>query len=109
MQEAASNFFTTIHPWFPIISKKRMNLGIPLWEGGPDLALLFLAMKLVTSLPEEGVASADSPVYTACKRGLALLESSGTMTLHYLQAMLLVALYEYGHAIYPAAWMTVEI
>jgi hypothetical protein len=25
----------------------------------------------------------------------------------YLQAMLLVAVYEYGHAIYPAAWMTI--
>ncbi len=107
MQEVASDFFALIHPWFPIVSKKRMNLGIPLWDGGPDLALLFLAMKLITSRPDEGVAVADTSLYMACKRCLSLLESAGTMSLQYLQAMLLVALYEYGHAVYPAAWMTI--
>jgi len=107
VQEVAAEYFATIHPWFPIISKKRLSLGQPLWDGGPDLAMLFLAMKLIISYPEEGVASADNPIYIASKRYLSLLESSGTVTLCYLQSLLLVALYEYGHAIYPAAWMTV--
>lgn len=91
----------------PIISKKRMNLGLPLWEGGPDLAMLFLAMKLVSQQPINGIASADNPVYIAAKRFLALLESSGTLSILYLQAMLLVAIYEFGQSIYPAAWMTI--
>ena len=30
-----------------------------------------------------------------------------TAPILYLQALILVALYEYGHGIYPAAWMTV--
>ncbi|KAK3394387.1 hypothetical protein B0H63DRAFT_460785 [Podospora didyma] len=107
VQDAAAEYFSTVHSWFPIVSKKRMTLGISLWEGGPDLAMLFLAMKLITSLPVEGVEAAASPLYTASKRFLALLESSGTLSLLHLQAMILVALYEYGHAIYPAAWMTV--
>ena len=102
-----TDYFDTIHCWFPIVSKKRMNMGHSLSEGGPDLALLFLAMKLAAQQPVNGVASVDSVVYIACKRFLALLESSGTISIIYLQAMMLVAIYEYGHAIYPAAWMTV--
>ncbi|KAJ9151976.1 Regulator of drug sensitivity 1 [Pleurostoma richardsiae] len=107
VQDAASKYFSTIHVWFPIISKKRMNLGIPLWDGGPDLAMLFLAMKLVTSPPLDGVAPADSLLYTASKRFAALLESSGAISMLYLQSLVLIALYEYGHGIYPSAWMTV--
>ncbi len=84
-----------------------MTIGLPLWDAGPDLAMLFLAMKLVTTMPNEGVRPADSPLYTASKRFIALLEASGAVSLQYLQAMLLVAIYEMGHAIYPAAWMTV--
>ncbi|KAJ9151699.1 Fungal-specific transcription factor domain-containing protein, partial [Coniochaeta hoffmannii] len=107
LQQAVTDYFNTVHCWFPIISKKRMNMGHPLHEGGTDLAMLFLAMKLVSSPPVNGVASADSHLYVASKRFLALLESSGTISLMYLQAMILVAIYEFGHSIYPAAWMTV--
>ncbi len=84
-----------------------MNIGLPMWDAGPDLAMLFLAMKLVTALPSEHIKPAESPLYTAAKRFLALLEASGAVSLQYLQSMLLVAVYEMGHAIYPAAWMTV--
>lgn len=84
-----------------------MSLGISLSDGGPDLALLFLAMKLITTVPTPEMRSAaDSHLYAACKRFLAQLESAGTLSVLYLQAMILVALYEFSHAIYPAAWMT---
>ncbi|KAK3362698.1 hypothetical protein B0T25DRAFT_586894 [Lasiosphaeria hispida] len=110
VQEATAEYFDSVHHWFPIISKKRMSLGISLWEGGPDLAMLFLAMKLVTSQPVAGVDSAvDNHLYTASKRFLALLEGSGTLSLIHLQSMILVTLYEFGHAIYPAAWMSIAM
>lgn len=84
-----------------------MNLGISLSDGGPDLALLFLAMKLATTVPTPDMRSAaDSHLYAVCKRFLAQLESAGTLSILFLQAMILVALYEYGHSVYPAAWMT---
>jgi hypothetical protein len=102
-----SDYFNTIHCWFPIISKKRMNMGQPLYQGGSDLAMLFLSMKLVCSQPVNGVASADNHLYVASKRFIALLESRGTVSILYLQAMILVAIYELGHSIYPAAWMTI--
>ncbi|KAK3945368.1 hypothetical protein QBC46DRAFT_372049 [Diplogelasinospora grovesii] len=107
VQESIAEYFRSIHTWFPIVSRKRMSLGIPLWDGGPDLAMLFMAMKLVTTQPVEGIASADCPLYTASKRFLSLLESAGTVSLLYLQGLILVTLYEFGHGIYPAAWMSV--
>lgn len=84
-----------------------MTLGHTLGEAGPDLAMLFLGMKLIVTLPVEGMDSADNPVYRAAKRLLALLESGGCVSLLCLQGMILVALYEYGQGIYPAAWMSV--
>lgn len=84
-----------------------MSLGISLTDGGPDLALLFLTMKLITTAPTPEMRSAaDSHLHAACKRFLAQLESAGTLSVLYLQAMILVALYEFSHSIYPAAWMT---
>ncbi|KAJ6142767.1 fungal specific transcription factor protein [Penicillium samsonianum] len=64
-------------------------------------------MKLITSRPEQGTSYQENPLYAVSKRFLAALESAGAVSLLYLQAMLLVAYYEYGHAIYPAAWMTI--
>lgn len=109
IEQVACTYFTTIHAWFPFISRKRMNLGLSLAHGGPDLALLFLAMKLITTTPADTQPStaADLPLYGTTRRFMALLEAAGTASLLCLQAMVLVALYELGHAVYPAAWMTV--
>lgn len=78
----------------------------PLWEAGPDLALLFLCMKLIILRPQDGIESYQHPIYVSTKRFIALLEATGAASLHMLQANILVAWYEYGHAIYPAAYMT---
>jgi hypothetical protein len=108
VQAVISDYFDTVQTWMPIISKKRMtrNMLNPLWEAGPDLALLFLAMKLMITRPQEGFESAQHPIYTAAKRFLALMETSGMTSLLVLQAYVLIALYEIGQAIYPAAWMS---
>lgn len=82
-----------------------MDLGLSFQNSGPDLAMLFLAMKLATSHP--GQADGDTSLYTASKLFLATLEAAGVVSLPCLQAMILVAIYEYSQAIYPAAWMTV--
>lgn len=88
----------------PIISKKRLNLGISVYHGGPDIAMLFLAMRLMISSPQGDQAE---PLYRLCKSFLASLEAAGCASYQYLQALLLVAIYEHSHGIYPAAWMTV--
>lgn len=100
--EISQFYFNTIHRWMPIISKKRIDLGIPFRDGGPDLAILFLAMKLVTTPPE-----LTGSVYGTIREFFRALEADNVVSLRCLQAMILVALYEYSHSIYPAAWMTV--
>ncbi|KAI7762477.1 hypothetical protein LZL87_008823 [Fusarium oxysporum] len=102
--DVSQNYFATVHTWFPMISKKRMDMGLPVQNAGPDLAMLFLGMKLVTT---PAVDITDSALYETAKSFLASLESNGVVSLLCLQAMILVALYEYSHAIYPAAWMTI--
>lgn len=103
-----TDYFDTAHNWLPIISKKRMtrNMLNPLWEAGPDLALLFLCMKLMVTRPQDGIDCATHPIYMAAKRFLSLLEASGVTSLLLLQAYLLITTYEIGQAIYPAAWMS---
>ncbi len=78
----------------------------PMWEGGPDLALLFLCMKLIISRPQDGLESSQNPIYISAKRFIAVMEAAGTASLLVLQANVLVTWYEYGQAIYPAAYMS---
>lgn len=82
-------------------------MGYQLWEAGGDVALLLLSMKLITSQPQRGFAASENYLYTASKRYAALLENIGTTSLTYLQAIILISLYEYGQGVYPAAYMTV--
>ena len=62
-------------------------------------------MKLLASpLPEQGPRCS---AYYAIKSSLIEAENSGILDLRVLQAIILIALFEIGHAIYPAAYMTV--
>ncbi|KAF8851607.1 hypothetical protein BDZ45DRAFT_631464 [Acephala macrosclerotiorum] len=103
-----NEYFSTIHKWIPIISPKRLdrNFANPLFEGGPDLALLFLCMKLIISKPQDGVECARNPIYESAKHFANLMEATGYVSILILQANLLVALYEYSQAIYPRAWLS---
>jgi hypothetical protein len=98
-------YFSTVHKWLPIVSKKRIDLGFSLQDSGSDVAALFLAMRLLAAPLEKREHNPD--VYLTTKRFLATLERNGLISFVCLQAMVLVAAYEYAHAIYPAAWMTV--
>ncbi|TFB07092.1 hypothetical protein CCMA1212_001245 [Trichoderma ghanense] len=111
-------FFHTIHTWFPMISRKRFYDDLHEASKGPgvaaDFGFLLLAMKLMTWRPPslDGDAPAAGPnartaTYRAAKQFCFELEAAGMVSLRVLQGMLLVALYEVGHAIYPAAFMSV--
>ncbi|GKT41743.1 sorbitol dehydrogenase [Colletotrichum spaethianum] len=107
VQQTVNAYFSKTHAWLPIVSKKRMHMGTALAQGGPDLAMLFLAMKLMNTRPVPGVATAHLAVYRAAKRFLSQLENGGATSLMVLQSMVLVAYFEYAHAVYPAAWVSV--
>jgi hypothetical protein len=107
IQLTATRFFKHIHQWMPFISKKRFyDLYLqPSFHSRPDVALLLLALKLITTFPPAGSRSPRTVVYNAIKHFYLRLE--GCFSILVLQAGVLIALYELGHGIYPAAFLSI--
>ncbi|KAJ5145485.1 uncharacterized protein N7515_000049 [Penicillium bovifimosum] len=108
-RQIASHFFSTVHHWMPIVSKRRFlecHLN-PLTAYRADAALLCLSMKLVLWTPVTDRSDPRTTTYHAAKRHLHELDLTGCLTLLTLQAAILIAVYEIGHAIYPAAHLSV--
>lgn len=72
-----------------------------------DVALLLLAMKLASLTPSAGFAATQSSTYLATIQFLNSIDMRGSLTVATLQASILLAIYEIGHAIYPAAYISV--
>ncbi|KAF2765205.1 hypothetical protein EJ03DRAFT_300603 [Teratosphaeria nubilosa] len=100
-------YFSSVHTYFPIVSKIRLyqHLSNPLHEPGADIALLFLAMKLASSEIPEGLAPLTQ-LYQDVKSFASYVEASNGLNIQLVQALLLICLYETGHGIYPAAYLS---
>ncbi|KAF2430808.1 hypothetical protein EJ08DRAFT_210869 [Tothia fuscella] len=109
IREQANTYFCTIHPWIPFLSKKFFNerLLSPLAPRGTDISLLFACIKLVCSVPMG--ESMHSSAYITIKGSLLEAEMAGVVSLRILQAWILLCIYEFGHAIYPSAYLSVGI
>jgi hypothetical protein len=66
--------------------------------------LLIAAIKLIATEPD---VDGSSTMYCSLKRAFLEVELSGSLTFRTLQALVLVAIYELGQAIYPSAYLTV--
>ena len=108
VRDIVERYFENVHLWLPVVSKKRMQLTFenPHLELTADLTLLLLGMKLVTQTPHGGPQDAQNQLYATVKRQFAIVESSALISLQLIQAAILIATYEIGHAIYPAAYLT---
>ena len=108
LREMIEQFFATIHSYFPITSKIRLyqHLANPLHEPGADIALLFLAMKLACSEIPEAMPP-ETQIYQDIKSFYNYVESQNGFSIQMIQALLLIALYEAGNCIYPAAYLSV--
>ena len=109
---ASGLYFEKIYHWMPIISKKHFydHLLNPLSPPRADITLLIYCMKLLLSSPQSQSQDEQIPQtsgYLTAKRFLLEAEIAGILTLQLLQAQILVLLYEIGHAIYPAAYMSI--
>ncbi|KAI7190102.1 hypothetical protein KC352_g21796 [Hortaea werneckii] len=102
------NFFSSVHTYFPIVSKIRLyqHLANPLHEPGAEIALLFMAMKLVSTELPEG-SPPQTQVYQDVKSFYTYMEAQNGFSTQMLQGLLLIGLYEYGHGIYPAAYLSI--
>lgn len=109
VRDIAVEYFATVHTYLAIISKK-IYYGLllnPLVQRRADVAFLCLCMKLVIAKPSE-LNIVDLDEYVAAKQYLLELEAAGVFTLQILQGRMLMALFEFGHGVYPAAYMSVS-
>jgi len=105
----ASKFFAHIHSWMPFISKKRfyeLHLRSSI-QSRPDVVLLLICLRLITTLPPTSPRNPRTPLYHAAKHFYLDVEGSSIFSILVLQAGVLLSLYELGHAIYPAAFLSI--
>ena len=105
---ATSRYFQCINPWMPIISKIKLNrlIETPTIELAADLALLLLCMMLLLELPVDKGPS-QSTIYNLARQFRFALDMAGLHSLMTVQAGLLISVYELGHAILPAAYLSI--
>ncbi|TGO70231.1 hypothetical protein BOTNAR_0002g00150 [Botryotinia narcissicola] len=107
----ATEFFSQDHTWMSFVSKPRFysyllpsQTTIP---NRPETILLLLSIKLITTLPPTNPRNPQTSLYQAVKHYCLEVETSSILSLPILQAEILIALYEMGHGIYPAAYLSI--
>ncbi|KAH7310902.1 hypothetical protein B0I35DRAFT_397306 [Stachybotrys elegans] len=107
----ANEYFDRIHWWWPMIAKSQVSprlADIENYDG--ELTLLLLAMKVIAWRPSKQGSLDPDPItsaYVTAKHALSEAAMTSNLSLRLLQAQILVAIYETGHAIYPAAFISV--
>ncbi|KAJ5988431.1 hypothetical protein N7481_003641 [Penicillium waksmanii] len=109
VQQAAGKFFQTA--WLPIVSRKRYLAAIlnPLSPSRRPIALLALCMKLCCLPVHDDEGPRRTSLYQFVKKFYSEVESTQDLCVEVLQAAILIAIFEIGDAIYPAAYLTVGI
>lgn len=104
-----SSYFATTHLWLPMVSRERVHvdLNIPVEGTSADLGLLYLCMRLVGQRLPPALQNPQTAFYAAVREYHFLVESAGILSLNLLQAGILLAVYEFGHAIFPNAYITI--
>ncbi|KAF2095093.1 hypothetical protein NA57DRAFT_45245 [Rhizodiscina lignyota] len=100
--DISSTYFMNVHGWLPIIFKPRFfsRLATLNEDTNPNFCLLILAMRLVTQDANESIASRFS-LYHIVKSLATLTETSPSLDA--VQARLLIAIFEMGRGLFPAA------
>ncbi|UKZ67948.1 uncharacterized protein TrAtP1_009106 [Trichoderma atroviride] len=95
--------------WTPVIFRKRFfNIALnPLSPRRTEGVLMCLCMKLYCTPAPSYEDDGKRTLYKIVKEFYAEVEATGIMSVCILQSALLIAVYEIGNAIYPAAYMTV--
>ena len=101
--QVATRYYQLVHPWLPIVSKKKVfdHLLSSLVPLRSDSVFLIMCMNLlIQDLEGEDPVT---PAYKATVRFLRESEMGGVTSLEMLQGCILLAVYEFGHAVYPSA------
>jgi hypothetical protein len=105
-----NHYFNTVDTWLPFISQKRFlqARGDGLISADADTALLLLCMKLSLEASHiDEKKPAMTTLYMSARNFANAMEEINPLSLSVTQALSLIALYESGHAIFPAAYLTI--
>ncbi|KAH8821338.1 hypothetical protein F5884DRAFT_83780 [Xylogone sp. PMI_703] len=99
-------YFRTIHTWFPILSEITFYENLTSIFSKPDAAysLLSLSMGLITTMPSNNEKMLS--LYFLLKSSISIVEAGNINSLEVVQARLLVSLFEVGHGMDPAAFIS---
>ncbi|KAF7912691.1 uncharacterized protein EAF01_001712 [Botrytis porri] len=106
-----TEFFSHDQTWVAFFSKPRFysyhlpsQICIP---NRPETILLLLSIKLITTLPPTNPRNPQTSLYQTIKHYCLEVETSNVPSLPILQAEILIAVYEMGHGIYPATYLSI--
>ncbi|KAJ5389872.1 uncharacterized protein N7496_000940 [Penicillium cataractarum] len=107
IRETASKFFQIT--WMPVVCRKRYLAAVlnPLSPSRRPTALLALCMKLCCLSVHDDEVPEKAALYQLVKKFYSEVESTRDLCVQVLQAAILIAVFEIGDAIYPAAYLTV--
>ncbi|KAG5664275.1 hypothetical protein KAF25_008009 [Fusarium avenaceum] len=100
------DYFLSVHEWLPMISRKRLTYTDPFSQDG-CYELVLLCMKICTVKPISP-SPFQEPLYVLAKSLCSAAESEGLVSLRLVQSLVLLAVFEYSHAIYPACYFTIS-
>ena len=109
MRSLCDTYLRNTHNWLPMLSQKRIFQRVNDFSADTDtgLSLLLLCMKLVSEVPSKREETAITSLYCMVKELYSRAENSCLISLQLLQSAILIAIYEIGHGIYPAAYLSV--
>ena len=109
VRNVAVRYFRSIHLWFPIVSEIPYHERISKIYENPsaEYSLLSLSMALITAPPpEKETSDRFTTLYMLVKSAIAMAEAANLHSLEIVQSRLLVSLFEFGHTIEPAAFIS---
>lgn len=111
LEEILLNYFESIHLWLPIMSRKRFQDQYTEFQTTPsaDFAIRLLTMSLITQHPstESEVDQNRNVLYLATKTLFAQVQAFIPLSMHLVQAGVILSHYEHAHGMIEAAYVTV--
>jgi len=109
MHSLCDTYLRNTYNALPMLSRKRIFQKVNNFSADTDmgLSLLLLCMKLVSEVPLKRGQAAKSSLYYMAKEIYSKAENACLISIQLLQSAILISIYEIGHGIYPAAYLTV--
>ena len=112
IKQHATKFFASVQTWLPVVSRLRFFDKLQHHEGDcfqkTAHTLLACTMLLIIHVPDQALDNvARDPLYLKVKRLILLSELECKASLDLVQARLLLASFEFGHGIKPAAYVSI--